>query len=422
MTPEQSYFISLLRDYVHDRPSVAPEKPLSWEKIAEYAAGQDLSGIIYYQTRGFLRLEALPENVTAKLKEGFFSDAYRAASFEYEFGKIAAAFRKKRIRCLPFKGAVLRDYYPQRELRTMGDRDILIRHEDREASDRAMRALGYRKYVDNHAVWTYTKGILMFEIHDVMFYDELANRVDYREYFSHIWDGAMQRCTVPEGSTGECAVPETEDPDAGSYEYIPDHNTHFLYLVAHAAKHIIHKGMGFRSFLDMVFYAKGEPSLDWVRIAGELKKLELYDFAKTCFSLCELWFDVKMPFRQEEADTGFLEEISEKTFRDGLFGLENEENAASGSARIIKRSEGSYGRAVAGLTLRKLFPPYRDMQLIPWYSWVDGKPWLLPAAWVYRWFYCLFNKRGSSQEALLEPFKKKEAIENREKYLERWGL
>lgn len=62
------------------------------------------------------------------------------------------------------------------------------------------------------------------------------------------------------------------------------------------------------------------------------------------------------------------------------------------------------------------------MQLIPWYSFVDGRPWLLPIAWIYRWVYCLVHKWGSGTAKLTEPFMKRELIEKREELFQNWGL
>ena len=402
MTFEQQYFIQLLRNYVHQENSEEPATRIDWNRIAAYAIEQNVSGIIYYQTRS---LERLPDHAVRKLKEGFFSDVYLSVNTDYAYKKAASLFDQKRIEYLPFKGALIRNYYPHPELRTMGDRDILIHHADRETSNEAMLSLGYQKYVDNHAVWTYFKKNLMFEIHDVMFYENLANQVDYRDYFSHIWETASAR-----------------SENASSLERIPDINMHFVYSMAHTAKHVINKGMGFRAFLDMVFFAQNAKEADWDLIRTELEKLSLLDFTENCFYLCEEWFEIKMPFSTEKKDLAWARQMTEKIFRDGIFGLENEDNAASKSAKEIRRSEKAYGLTALRLTLHSLFPPYEDMQLIPWYSWVDGKPWLMPAAWVYRWFYCLKNKRRASRDLLFEPYEKKETIEARQEYLDRWGL
>ena len=129
-----------------------------------------------------------------------------------------------------------------------------------------------------------------------------------------------------------------------------------------------------------------------------------------------------MPFRLKDPDPAFIREVTAKMFRDGLFGLENEENRTAHSAKVIRKEGGPYLAAAFLTTVRLLFPPYDDMRLVPWYSWLDVRPWLLPFAWAYRWFYCLFHKTSRSRELLLEPYEKKEAIHQREEYLSRWGL
>ena len=41
MTYEQKYFLKILEDYVHRRPSVMPSEKVDWLKIAEYAREHD---------------------------------------------------------------------------------------------------------------------------------------------------------------------------------------------------------------------------------------------------------------------------------------------------------------------------------------------------------------------------------------------
>src|SRR5699024_5774281 len=109
-------------------------------------------------------------------------------------------------------------------------------------------------------------------------------------------------------------------------------------------------------------------------------------------------------------------------FNDGLFGLENEQNEAAHFAKEIKRSRTPYWLTAVRLTVYRLFPPYRDMQLIPWYRFVDGRRWLLPAAWIYRWFYTATHKFKWSKKLLAEPYSKRKIIEKREKMISGWGL
>ena len=399
MTPEQTCFLQLLRPYVHGRPSTLPSFDVDWIKVARYAQEQSLCGIIYVQCRGFLTEDSAALDL---LHHGFYSAVYAAVNGEAALNQAADALERAGIPYLPFKGEVLRRYYPQPELRTMGDKDILIHQEHRKSVDQIMLLLGYEKFVDNHAVWTYLKPNLMFEIHDVMFYEYLRNTVDYREYFQHIWESA-----VPENDKGR---------------YNPDPNYHFVYLMCHTAKHIINKGIGFRAFLDILFMAQKEKDLQWGWITGELERLKLLGFTETCFAFCKRWFDVDLPLPAGELDDNFFAEITAKTFRDGTFGLHNMQNEAAHSAKEIHRAKQAYWKTALVLTWNKLFPSYEDMQLIPWYRFVDGRPWLLPLAWVYRWFYVLTHKFKYGKKLLVEPFAKRDLIEKRNQLINTWKL
>lgn len=399
MTYEQKYFLQLLEDYVHRRPSVMPFEKVDWLKIAEYAREQSLEGIVYVQCR-----DLLDENSQARkeLHKGFYSAAYVYANGKAVLEQMEAEFQKSKISFLPFKGAVLRRYYPNPELRIMGDIDVLIHSRDKEAADRAMKGLGYDKFVDNHAVWTYLKPNVMIEIHNAMFYEYLSNSIDYRGYFDHIWETAFLV------------------NDKGRYE--PEPNRHFLYLICHTAKHVINHGIGFRAFLDMVFMAQNEKKLDWDWIKEELNRLQLLGFTETCFALCQQWFHVSMPLPSGKLDQAFFEEVTAKTFCDGTFGLQNEQNEGAHAAKEIQRAGRAYWRTALILTWKKIFPPYEDMQLIPWYSFVDGRPWLMPVAWIYRWLYTVTHKFKHTKNLLVEPFVKRDRIKKREDFINSWKL
>lgn len=399
----QNYFIQLIKDYVHGNRSKASEKDLDWDLLYKYASAQSLCGIIYYQCRD---IQGISDKAKQRLNSGFLSDVYLSVNTDYEMEKIEKLFTENKIEYLPFKGSVIRNYYPHPELRTMGDRDILIHKEDCDKADAIMKSLKYNRMIDNHAVWTYTKPYVMFEIHNTMFYEHLSNNFNYRNYFENIWVFSHK----------------TEE----SCRYTPDVKAHFLYMITHTAKHIINKGIGLRAFLDLTFFCRNRLPYqshieEWDWIVNELKRIKLYEFTAKCFSLCEKWFAIKMPFHDSEISETFIQQTEEKIFKDGLFGLENSDNAVAHTAKEIHRTQ-TYLTTAFKLTMNKLFPPYRDLQLIPWYSWVDGKPWLLPAAWIYRWFYCIFHKYRQGISLLSEPYAKRKLVNKRNMYLNQWGL
>lgn len=396
MNTEKGFFLSLLKDHVQGTVCAAVPEELDWDRVYSYAEEQSLLGVCYIQLRELLKKADVPTETFERFHHGFFHDVYMAANqqaFEEEIEKQFGAFG------IPFfmlKGWIIKESWPVPMLRTMGDIDILIHTEDRERSDSIINQLGYDRKVDNHAVWTYYQKDILIELHDHMFYEHLTNDVDYQGYFDQAWNCLNSSHKV---------------------------DFQFLYFIAHMAKHTVNNGIGFRAFLDLVFYCRSNSDLlDWEWINNELGKLKLHRFTATCFSFCRKWFGYEPPIPAGAIDNSFISFVTDKIFRDGTFGLENEQNTASDSAKEITYNKGPYWAGAVKVTLHRIFPPYRDMQLIPWYSFVDGRPWMLPVAWVYRWGYCLMHKRQYGGERILEPIMKKAIIEKRQKLLHDWGL
>ena len=400
----QTFLLQSLADFLHGRPAQKPETDPDWTVLFDMAARHGVAGILFHQCK-----DVMPEASARKHMNWYLGNVVYSLLREENTKDLIHRFEEKGIPVVYIKGAAYRDYYPEPALRSMGDIDIVIRPEDRKKTDQILKKeMGFDCSVDNHAVWTYWKDKLYIEVHDHMFYENLANKVDYKGYFDHVWEHCHN-----------ASVFNTESLNL----YVPDEDFHFLYLMAHTAKHVLNNGSGFRAYLDMVLMVKAcEDRLNWNHITEELEKLKLLTFTRTCFSCCEKWFGVEMPLHLEQMDEGLFEAITEKTFKDGAFGLENLENKPAAAAKDIKRSDSPYFFAAVKRGFSKLFPPYRDMQLVPWYSWVDGKPWLLPAAWVYRWAYCGAKKLKHSVKLISEPFAKKKEVQERQDLMKEWGL
>ena len=404
MTFEQTFFLKCMGDYCNHINKEYSLNNLDMDALFKIAKEQSLGGILYSQIQKDIGHE-VGENAYQK---NLIQDVFFSINRKYLLQEICEEFEKNQISFICFKGSVLRNYYPTPELRSMGDIDILIHPEDREKSDSIMvDILGYKKYVDNHDVWTYNIREFEIEVHTHMFYEEMPNHYDYRTYFDSIWN----HCENKE-------VFGLKYPNM----YIPEEPFHFLYLIAHVAKHILNKGIGFRAYLDLVFLTKRIDEKKWCYIVDELEKIHLLDFSRNVLSLCENWFSVKMPINSEKIDDLFYEEVITKTFKDGTFGLSNTQNKGADPAKVILSENKNYWISIIKYIIRKLFPPYRDMQLIPWYSFIDGKPWLMPIAWIYRWLYCIIHKFEYGMDILLEPVYEKKKVINRESYIHKWKL
>lgn len=391
MTAERKYFLNVVSDYINGMPTYAPDADVSFDKLAEIAISQSLSGIVYAQCKDFL-----PKNSDAfeKLKNGFTSSIFHYVCFNDEAKKLKSTFGEAGIEFLPFKGLSLARYHRVPELRTMGDLDILIHPADRKIAHKLMLSQGYECKETGDAVWAYKHDVVRVEVHERMIYESLSNNFDYAGYFDGVWNFAKN---------GEL-----------------DPNMQFLFLLTHTAKHILDRGCGFRPFLDMVFMAKNA-ELDWDFVNAELQKIKLSDFAKVSFALCRRWFNVELPLDCAEISEEFFEQATQKAFFDGIFGFGNTSNAGAYMAKDIKRKGGGRKTAFA-IALRKLFPKENSMPHKRFYSFLFRNKALRPIAWVYRIFYCAVTKLPHSLKMLVYPFRKKKEIESRHSFIESWGL
>ena len=139
-------------------------------------------------------------------------------------------------------------------------------------------------------------------------------------------------------------------------------------------------------------------------------------FSDRCLELTEAWFGGG---EMTERDAVCLE----KVFHNGVFGFHDETNRENRRKDVMIRA----GRPIWMERVRQLresiFPSYEAMRYVEYYSGLNGRPWLLPAYWGYRWvravrYGMLDNGRRMIDDALVSS----KEIEERKEELRLWGL
>lgn len=274
------------------------------------------------------------------------------------------------IDCLLFKGFIVRDYYPVPELRTFSDIDFVIRREDREKCDALMKELGYEPRENWEPVYSYLKENEYYEIHTDVMEIDVSDKADYVEYYSHIWEHVR---------------PSTVVKRSHMWEFTPEF--HFLYLLTHIAKHICGSGAGIRMYLDIALFIKHFGStIDWQWIRGELEKLRLQDFANMTLAAAKEWFGVDSPLDLRPIPEQTMKDFLEFTLEGGIYGRIGRDK----SLVFLKQQDRNDEEVSKFKTLMfHAFPPVKSMENR--YTYLQKHKWLLPAAWVHRFF-------GSSKE------------------------
>lgn len=292
---------------------------------------------------------------------------------------------------LLFKGYIVKDLYTVPELRTFGDIDFVIRLEDRAKCDALMRKNGYQIGDDWEPVYSYSMGTEHYEVHTELLDSNINERLDYRAYFKDFWD-------------------HTKKTAEHTYVFEPEY--HLIYLLMHIAKHLYGSGAGIRMYLDIAFFLREyRDSIDWIHFQKEIEKLQLSQFVNTVFSAVEEWFDVKSPIPLSTLEPGFMDRFLMFTLNGGVFGFEGRSSAVTQLRKAA--SKGSVNRA--STLLNRAFPPVKHLKAR--YTYLQTKPWLLPAAWIHR----LFKKKGTTVDYIKESkellsAKKDEVVELNELY------
>ncbi len=391
MTQEQEFFIQLLSDHLAKR-STQRNDHVDWEKLAHISRIHQVDGIVFYQCREFM-----PSAVRSMFEQAFSATLYYFINRERDYNEIRNAFNTQGVSHFTIKGLEVAGCYPIPALRTMGDLDIIVQREDKEKAGRILELLGFapgEKAPDYD--WAYRHNGMLYELHHQFLYDEVVTRKDQASFFNNYWD------YVKNGKL--------------------DWSFHFLFLLAHLRKHMMNSGAGFRMFLDIAAVIKADPGFNWHWIEEKLQVLGMEKFSKICFALIERWFQVKAPIHYPALEEDFAEKATEKIFANGIFGFQDEKNSQNAAANGILKHGNARNLSRVLMVLGHMFPKYIHMRYIPAYKFIDGKPWRLPVAWMYRFIRLMMGKTGGTKQFMEKVKTSNKDVDAREEELRQWGL
>ena len=408
MTNEQTFFLQALADHLAGEKTTVPAD-LDWNRLLEYAQSQQVGGMLYHQCKDYLA--ASPELAAVNQR---LSEVYAAHTFYYLnrmalLEQIEKAFTEAQIPYYIVKGSEIARLYPVPALRSMGDTDIVVHGADRPRAHDVLRSLGFENENQGEWEWRYHKNRIEIELHAHLLYSgSLKNNVDL-SFVDTAWENMQQR---------------PDETECRKYEL--NWEFHFVFLLLHLRKHFIYSGVGFRQFMDFAALVKSKGAqMDWESVGRTLTELGIMEFAERCMSCCEKWFCIEMPFSDHEPDAAFAERSEEILFQSGVFG-KVEDGADNIKMFEIIRADGDCGKAKVRSISRSLFPPYLQLKRISYYSFVDGRPWLMPVAWLYRFLRAVW-KRLFSMKPEAEPTDASseisaERLQERSSILKQWGI
>ena len=371
--PTRSLFLKMVGDFVVGRTGNYGDCSEGLDALLHLARIHSLEAMVYYmlkEQREKLKTKC-PDQVR-NMQNAYNSAISMAVSQETGMAEIEETFRNAGIRLVFFKGAQLRALYSVPELRTMGDLDCLICPEDREKAHRLMCQLGYKRQEQEGAVWVYSMGTIVVEMHTKIARNGLGNGFDYQEFFSD----AMEHTKMQNGKL--CFE--------GEY--------HVCYLIYHIAKHLSSTGAGVRMIADIAAILHcDQGDIDWEFVQCQLEQAQLWETALAIYGLCNRWFgiDTSASYRGPE---WVLDALEAYIVSGGTFGFELRGSGDIYRRNALRESMDRGWHYRLRLMCEYLFPS--KAYLTKYFPPSEKHGWLLPVAWLRRCWLGAFRRKHHS--------------------------
>lgn len=363
MNREEKLLTEICRAFLYQQ-DVELDRDVDFRQLFNLAKHHNLLGACHCVLNKQKYREQLPTGFKNAMEGRFLDYVYIYHQQNRIFEEIKELLCENEIRHIFFKGAVIRELYPVAEARAMGDIDVLIEQKSRDTVKELLTKCGFDCTEENGPVYNYRKDGVLVEVHTRII-SEFGD-----DAFCDAFDNAEFH-----GFTG-----------------VLNDDYHLAYLVAHIAHHFKFYGAGIRHILDLAVILNCR-DINLNAVLKILKDINLETFGKVVITVCHRWFGVG----EEYIDN--VESTCDYLCRCGVFGSMQENKGAVVSRREME-DKGDMSPFM--IKLRLAFPPYKKLKNINYIRFIDGRPWLTPYAWIYRFFYNVKNRRAFLKSALNE--------------------
>lgn len=304
---------------------------------------QSIRSMIY---RAFNQTEVSPL-IIEKYKNAWLVDTQQFILQHDALGKICAVLNEAEISFIPLKGAVLRDLYPSPELRTCCDIDILVQEDKLEKAVKAIEAgTDFRMEKQSYHDVSMNNSHVHLELHFSI--NEDMENVD--RLLEKVWN-------------------YSENDGGNRYKLTPEFQ--IFHVIAHMSYHMLHGGIGIRSFLDL-WLLRTKTKYDETLVRQFCKECSILTFYEKCCELVDAW----MGGKDTPEDILVFEEY---VLNGGVFG--NTENALAAKQRT---------RRGIRYLIQRIFISRKQLEIE--FPELNEKPYLILICHIKRWFR-LFNRK-----------------------------
>lgn len=375
MNITETYFIELLRGFVTGSKEIKLNTTgVDEGELLALAKRHSVQGIVWHMANTLGH--KFSDSTWAELSKAYDRTVMQMINRETAAISLCRKLSSEGIEHILFKGLTVSSCYPVSELRTFGDVDIIVHKEDEEPIREMLKNMGFSHSVaDEGVVNAYKKGREHYEFHTAL----NVSLIKGQEFFDDIWGH-----TVAFGNDGSKMF---------------EHEFHLCYLISHIEKHVYGGGAGIRMYLDIALYIKAHrDEIDFENVRRILRSCGLDKFLNTVLYLCDRWFSLNVPNWVEDLPEDLYRRVCDFTLSGGIFGeLGHTSNIST--ALHARMSQGRKGARMR-LLLSRVFPPKYELYRL--YPKFEGKPLLIPIAWLRHIFSVISGKKLSRVKEIAE--------------------
>ena len=282
---------------------------------------------------------------------------------------------------IPFvvlKGAAAAAYYPQPELRTMGDVDFIVLPKDFDRAAQLMLDHGYDPVdIENDRHYEYRKNGILFELH--RYFSLNSNEEAGKSFDRMIFD----------------AIPVAEQKRTAGYSFsmLPV-MANGLVLLAHIDQHM-ESGLGLRQIIDWMLFVDRQLSEEkWEKeFEPAVRSYGMHKLAVTVTRMCQLYLGLREEGMSwcSAADEQLCHDLMAVIMKRGNFGRK-----IGDSVRTIQ--------AVNEMASLSNLPKQLQQRGEANWKLLKKYPFLRPFAWLYQLFRYIF--KGLSRPNAIRQFSK----------------
>ena len=332
---------------------ILPE--IDYSAVLNEAIAQSVFGLVYP-----LAKPTVSPDMVEKFEEQFFSYVMQNTAVENGHAAVHELMTEYEIPYVTLKGCASAKYYPEPELRCMGDVDFLVQKLDYDRVVELVKAEGFAPIEedDNSHHQALRQGSIMWEVHHTV-------------------------AGVPDGLVGGICrkklldIMETTEvyhTDSGVF-LIPDAYHHGLVILLHTAEHIATTGVGLRHICDWAVFVNSMSEAEFIALFQKtFNEIGLWYFAKVLTALCMRYLGLSEKRFAVGIDEKLLADMMEDILDGGNFGKKDEDRY-HGSMMTSKSSDD-------GGMVKNVFKTLNKRARIRM-PITQKAPVLLPVGWIY---------------------------------------